>query len=184
MTVTAGEASASKPVVVEEDPRVQIGAADRADRRAVMMRLYEMSGKSYTEMQEAGRLRTALTTALAAWRRPDAPKVPDEVRSATEALQKKAIELQEKFGRPPAAEGAAGPPLEVRPPTIPDRLSGLTGPIDEYTGPVTDDQKKEIDLVAKDLDEAATAIEKLVTVDLAELNKKISQSGIPYIVVR
>ena len=184
VTVNLDKASASKPVVVEEDPRIQIRAADRADRWAAIMRLYEMGGRAYNNLQNVSKLRTALTAALDEWKKPDASKIPDDVKSAAEAMQKKAIELHEKFIEPPLPEGWAGPPLEIRPPTIPNRLGSLTGTIDEYTGPLTDIQKKEMELVAKLVDETGKAIDQLINIDLPDLNKKMNQAGVPHIKIK
>ncbi len=182
--LTSGPTCESKSVLVEEDPRILIGSADRADRWAAVMRLYELCGRAYNSLQSVSKLRTALTAALDEWKKPDAPKIPDDVKSAAEAIQKKAIELHEKFVDPPLPEGWAGPPLEQRPPTIPDRMGQLTGTIDEYTGPLTDVQKKEVELVAKIIDETVKAIDKLVNIDLPDLNKKMNQAGVPHIRIK
>jgi hypothetical protein len=184
VTVNLDKTNVSTSVVVEEDPRIQISAADRAERRAAIVRLYELSGRAFRSLQNVSKLRAALTAALDEWKKAGAPKIPEDIKGAAETILKKSVELQEKFVDAPLPEGWAGPPLEVRPPTIPARLGNLTGVIDAYTGAPTDIQKKEMDLVAKLVEEAGKAIDGLLEKDLVELNKKMNQAGIAHIRIK
>jgi flagellar hook assembly protein FlgD len=86
--VRAGKTEAAKSVLVQEDTRVQISPADRAARRKALTQLYEMALTAERGRSSIAWLRTALSNALEAWKRPDAPKVPEEIRKEAEALSK------------------------------------------------------------------------------------------------
>jgi photosystem II stability/assembly factor-like uncharacterized protein len=182
LTVTVDKASAVKPVMVEDDPRIQISAVDRAERHEALMRLYDLGGRVTRSYQSLLRLKKSLAAALADWGKPDATKIPDEIKAAAEALQKKTGELLDKYIPPqPATEGDAGPPLEIKPPTVLEKLWEISGGVEEYSGKLTEPQKKDIEAVAKLVEGTGQAVSKLIETDLADLNKKINQAGILFI---
>jgi len=179
--LVSGAKSASTPVTVVEDPRVRIDAAARAERRSALDRLTEIGGRAYKALQAAGGLNAALKSALESWKKDGGPEIPADVRSAAEALQKKAAEIYERFVSPPLPEGWAGPPLEIRRPTIQSRFGMLAGTIDDYTGPVTAAQIAEIADIARLVEEVGRSADKLVAEDLAALNKRMNEAGVPHI---
>ncbi len=183
VAVTLEKSSAAKSVTVEEDPRIEISPADRAERRKSVLRAYELNGRSVRSFQTVSRLKNVLTEALDEWKKAEVPKMPDEIKAAAEVLLKKATELRGRFVPPPLPEGWAGPPLEVLPPTIGERLGLLTRDLEEYTSPPSEDQKKDLEALASLIDETAQAIQRLVDEDLAELNGKMNQAGIPRIIL-
>jgi photosystem II stability/assembly factor-like uncharacterized protein len=196
VTVTAGKAVATKSLVVEEDPRITIGAADRAERHAALMRLHQLNGRMLKSYLRVSSLKKSLAGVQEEWKKAEAekteapsgekpgPVVPEEVKAALDALLKKAEETHNKFAGPPLPDGWAGPPLETRPQTIPERLGRLAYEIDGITEPLTPSQKSQIDTVAKVVEDAALVVDRLVETDLAELNKTMNKSGVPHIKIK
>ncbi len=190
VTVTVGKASTAKPLIVEEDPRITIGAGERAERHAALRKLHQLNGRMLTSFLRAGTLKKSLAGLQEDWKKADAAKdataagVPADIRTTLETLLKKSEDLYAKFAGPTLPEGWAGPPLEIRPPTVPERLGRLAWEIGGITEPLTASQKSEIEVVAKVVEEAAAAVDKLVDTDLAELNKLMNSAGVPHIKVK
>jgi photosystem II stability/assembly factor-like uncharacterized protein len=177
----------SKPVKVEEDPRVAISEADRAARREAIDRLLPLSAAGTQSMRTITGLRSSLTAAMDEWKRPGAARVPDNITKAAEAFLKKIDEIYPKFGTPPSgteALGAAGPPLVQRPTPLPQRVNSLLNALDGWTAAPSAWQLEEISVLAKLVKEAQEQVRRLVDEDLAGLNKMMRDAGIPYITAR
>ena len=182
LTLTVDKTSVSKPVVVEDDPTVQVSAADRAARWTELMRLFDLDGRTTKSYLALTKLKKSLAAVLADWAKPDAAKaVPDEVKKAAESLQKSTDEVLGKYMPPESAPGDAGPPAEIKPPTLMERMSMLTMELEEYTAAPSEPLKAEITVAIKEAGEVIAAGDKILNTDLVELNKKINQAGIPLI---
>jgi len=83
----------SKTVAVEEDPRVTMSAEDRAKRRQALTKLYGLTREADGGRRKIVALQTSLTTLTDGWKRPNTPKVPDDVKKAADALLAKVGEL-------------------------------------------------------------------------------------------
>ncbi len=116
--VALGDNSQTQTVKVEEDPRIQISAADRAARHDMQMQLYDLYKRADDGTKTIGGLKKSLEDTLAAWKKPGAPKIPDDIRKQAEALSKKVNDLSGKFVAERGAGGAGGP-LHYTPPPLP-----------------------------------------------------------------
>ncbi len=179
--IAAGKNEATKTVVVEEDPRITISAADRAARHKALMDLFEMYRTADRGQRSVTRLRTQLTGALEGWRRPGASKVPENVQKAAEGLSKQVDEVSERFVTPPSAQGSAGPPLVYRPPILTQRVGRLMSAIDGYTAAPTPQQMEDLQVVSKLLTETMDRVKKLTDEGLPGLNKLMNEAGVPHI---
>jgi hypothetical protein len=179
--VSVAKTEVAKSVRVEEDPRITISDADRAARRQALMQLYEMYKTADRGQKSVTGLKTALTNALESWKKPAAPKIPDSVQKAAEALAQQVDEVHAKFVPPPQPLGAAGPPLTYTPPPFPQRVGRLMFAIDGYTAVPTAGQTEELAAVSKSLGETMDKLKQLIDEDLARLNKMMNESGIPHI---
>ena len=180
--VTIGDKVVSKPVVVEEDPRLKVSPADRQVRWEAVMRCYKLSGEVSSVSQTIRKLHSALSTALQEWNRPDAPEIPGELKQMAQDLLKKVSDLNEHYASGPRLwMGSSSPQLDWRPPTIPRRLSRLARSIEEYTAVPTLSQKVELESVSSFFQETRAAIEKLIEEDLPELNRRLNQAGVLFI---
>ncbi len=195
--ITVGQTEATKTFRVEEDPRIQISAADRTARRQAIDRSYEMARNAGRSMRAIIGLRTALSTAVESWKKGAAPagaermgpaRIPEEIQKAGEDLLKKVEEACLKFASrqqctsaAAAGLGTAGPPLVWQPPTLTQRVAFLLISLDGYTAAPTATQLEEMEAVAKQLPDAVAQVQKLVMEDLPALNKKMNEAGIPHI---
>jgi hypothetical protein len=181
--ITLDKNVVTKTVRVDEDPRVMISPADRATRQQAVMRLYELYKTADQGQKTITGLRTSLTAALEPWKKPGAPKVPENIQKAAEALSKQVDELQGKFVTPREALGSAGPPLTYTPPPFSQRMGRLMGAVEGYTAAPTAQQTEELEAVSRLLGEAMDKLKKLVDEDLASLNKMMNEAGIPHVFV-
>jgi hypothetical protein len=196
--ISVGQKEATKTFRVDEDPRVEISAADRTARRQAIDRSYEMARNAGRSMRAIIGLRTALSTAIESWKRaPAAPagaermgpaRIPEEIQKAGEELLKKVEEACLKFASrqqctPAAGEGlgSAGPPLVWTPPTLTQRVAFLLISLDGFTAAPTATQLEEMEAVGKLLPDAVAQVQKLVMEELPALNKKMNEAGIPHI---
>ncbi len=182
---TAGAGwEASKPLKVEEDPRVTISAADRAARRQTLNQLVPLAGNAISAQRSIMGLRTNLNNVMESWKRPGAPSVPDDVKKSAEALLKKIDEVYPRFAALPTesgALGAAGPPQLVRPTPLPQRIGRLLSALDGFTAAPTATQLEELRVVSGLLQTAAAQVRKLADEDLPSFNKMMRDAGVPYV---
>ncbi len=179
--ISAQKAEAIKKVEVEEDPRITISPADRAARRSALDRAYELARTADRGRRTVVELKTALTGATEAWKKPGAPAIPEDIRKAAEELAKHVDEVHGKFVPPQLPLGWAGPPPVYTPPTLPQRANRLLGALDGYTAAPTAQQLEELQVISGLLEETMERLKKLVDVDLAELNRMMNAAGIPHI---
>jgi hypothetical protein len=179
--ISVGEMEASKPVRVEEDPRITVTPEERAARHQALMRLYDLHKAADGAEKIVTGLKTSLTAARESWKKPDVPKIPENIQKAAEALAKQVDELHDKFVAPHEPLGTAGPPLVYTPPPLPQRVGRLSSAIEGYTAAPTGQQSEQLEALAKLLDEAVGKVHKLVNEDLANLNKMINEAGVPHI---
>jgi hypothetical protein len=180
--ISVGSHEATATVKVEEDPRIEVGSADRAARHDALMQLYEMSKTADEGKKTITGLEDSLKAAREGWKKEGAPKIPDDIQKQAEELAKAAEALHGKFVPPTTPTGFAGAPLTYTPPPLPQRVGRLMFEIEGYTAAPTTQQKEELAAVTELLPETMAAVKKLVDVDLANLNKALNDAGVPRIV--
>jgi len=167
---------------VEEDPRIQISAADRAARHEMQMQLYDLYKRADEGEKTIGGLKKSLTDTLAAWKKPGAPKIPENIRKQAEALSKKVNELSGKFVTERGFGGAGGP-LHYTPPPLPQRVGRLMFQIEGYTAAPTQGEKDEMGGISQELSTALDSVHTIVNTDLANLNNALRDANVPYITI-
>ena len=184
--IKAGSKEATQKVVVEDDPRFQYSAEDRAARRAAMDQLYSLAKISAKDRKSLEGLKDALNATREQWKKdadnPNAPKVPDDIRKTADELQKKVDALSPKFVRERQGLGNAGPPFEWKPDPLPDQAQDLLENLDVFNAAPGGQQKERLAELAPLISEASAQVKKLVEEDLPALNKKMNDAGIPHIV--
>ena len=108
--------------------------------------------------------------------------VPKDLLKKADDTCKKIATLQQ-CGERALGLGNAGPPLTYTPPPISQRVTQLLGSLENFVAPPTTWQLDQIKLLDGMLKESAGATRKLVSDDLASLNKMMNESGVPHIVV-
>ncbi len=184
--IKAGTKEATQEVVVEDDPHIQLSPEDRAARRAALDQLYAMEKTAAKDRKTIQGLKDALSAARTQWKadagKPDAPKVPDEIQKAADELQKKVDKVAEKYIREREGLGNAGPPFEWKPKPLPDQVQGLLQDLDGFAAAPGGQQKEKLAELSPLVSDASAQVKKLIDEDLAALNKKMNDAGIPHIV--
>ncbi len=101
------------------------------------MRLYDLQKTADTGRKSVTELKNSLAAAMESWKKPGAPKIPENIQKAAEALAKQVEELYGQFVAPREALGFAGPPLTYTPPPFPQRAGRLMSAIEGYTAAPT-----------------------------------------------
>jgi photosystem II stability/assembly factor-like uncharacterized protein len=179
--VSLGKNEATEKVKVEEDPRIQVSAADRAARHEAMIQLYEMNKTADQGKKTLTGLKESLKTTRESWKKTGAPKIPETIEQSAEAVSKKIEDLSGKFIPPETPPGFAGAPLVYTPPPLPQRIGRLLFAIDGYTAALTPPEVQELAELTKALHDAMDEVHKLEEVDVAKLNKALNESGVPRI---
>src|SRR5207244_7013836 len=117
--IKAGDKEATQKVMVEEDTRIVISAADRSARRELIDQLYPMAKTTDKDRKTIEGIQAALKAAREEWKKdagkPNTAKIPDDIVKASDELQKKVDAVEEKFIRERQGLGNAGPQLEWKP---------------------------------------------------------------------
>jgi photosystem II stability/assembly factor-like uncharacterized protein len=186
--IKAGAKEATQEITVEEDPRIQLSAEDRAARRTAIDQLYDLEKNAAKDRKTMQALKDALNAARGQWKadanKPEAAKIPDDIKKQADELQTKVDKLAEKFIREREGLGNAGPPFEWKPDPLPDQVQGLLSDLDGFAAAPGRQQKEKIAEVGPLVSEASGQLKKLVEEDLAQLNKKMNEAGVPHIVVK
>jgi len=183
--IKAGDKEATQKVTVEDDNRITMSAADRAARHESIERLYAMAKSTDKDRTTIEGIQTGLTNAREQWKRDaakkDATKIPEDIVKAADELQKKADAVAEKYMRPRQALGNAGPPFEWKPDPLPNQVQNLLNDLDGFSAAPDGQQQEKLAELTKLVPEASAKV-KGVSDDLAALNKRMNDAGIPHIV--
>jgi photosystem II stability/assembly factor-like uncharacterized protein len=179
--VTLGSNTQSKTVTVEEDPRIRISPADRAARRQALDRAMQLAVRSMEAQRKITSLKNALDATLNQWRGPAGRQIPQAIRDAAQEFSNRVNQVHGRFVNPPLPLGWAGPPLERREPTIPQRMGRLYGALEGYTAAPTPTQLEELAALEKLVGEVGAQVDQLIEEDLAALNRRMNEAGIPHI---
>jgi len=187
--VSVGKVEQSKPVVVEEDPRITILAADRAGRRQALDQLAQMATTAVAQRRSITGMRTSLNTAIEGWKKSGATKPPENIQKTAEQLLKRTEDTCRKFGTPQqcgekaSPMGTAGPPLLYTPPAITQRILQLLGGIENYAAAPSATQLEQIKILQGLLTTSAAESRKLTQEELPALNKMMNEAGVPHIAI-
>ncbi len=179
--ISDGKEEATGTIEVQDDPRITVTPAARAARHDAIMKLYELGKTASADRTTITGLKSSLAAAMDAWKKSGAPKIPENIQKAAEALSKQVDELHAKFVPPEQGMGNAGPPLTYTPPPLPRRVGDLMSSIEDYTAAPTSQQITELATIAQLVPAAHASLRKLVDEDLANLNKMMNEAGIPHI---
>jgi photosystem II stability/assembly factor-like uncharacterized protein len=184
--IKAGSKEAAQEAVVEDDPRMQMSAADRAARREAIDQLYALAKTADKDRKTIEGIKGGLKAARDQWKKdagkPDAPKIPEEIQKAAEELQKRVDAVAEKYVREREGLGNAGPPFVWKPEPLPQQVQGLLRDLDGFWAAPGGQQKEKLAEVTPLISEASAQVKKIAEEELPALNKKMNDAGIPHIV--
>jgi hypothetical protein len=186
VTIVAGGKTDKKSVKVEEDPRVNLSAEDRARRRQALTRLVSMAREADASRRKVVAMQLAFTGLIDGWKRPIAQQVPDNILMTAEEMLARVktaaavFDLQRPPEDAPRQFGAAGAPPPYVPPPVNARITRLLFAIDGYVGAPTMGQVAEIDECASQLQRGIADVNKLDG-ELPRLNRMMAEAGMPYV---
>jgi photosystem II stability/assembly factor-like uncharacterized protein len=184
--IKAGSKEATEEVVVEDDPRLQISAADRAARSEAIQQLYLMAKTTDKDRKTIQGIKDGLKAARDQWKKdadkPEAAKIPEEIQKAAEELQKKVDAIAEKYVREQLGLGNAGPPFEWKPEPLPQQVQSLLRELDGFWAAPGGQQKEKLAELTPLVSDNSALVKKIAEEDLPGLNKKMNDAGIPHIV--
>jgi hypothetical protein len=184
--ITAGDKLATQSVMVEDDPRLQLSAEDRATRRAAIEQLYAMAKSNDKDRKTILGIQSALKTARENWKseaaKANGRKMPEDIVKSADELQKKVDALAVKYQREPQGLGNAGPPFEWKPEPLPNQVQDLMEDLDDFAAAPGAQQKEKLAELTPLVTDASAQVKKIVDEDLTALNKKMNEAGIPHLV--
>ncbi|HXH07232.1 MAG TPA: hypothetical protein VNI83_11645, partial [Vicinamibacterales bacterium] len=176
VVVKAGGQSASQPVVVRDDPRIQISDADRR----AWSEAQHAAARLWARADEANRRVTTLTRQIRELRealRQRSPAPPAAVSQAIDALAGKLEPLARRLARQEPM-GFAGAPLADEPEPLVAEARGLYMAIGSITAPPTEQQRRLLDELGRQVEEVASAVAAIVEKDVTALNRLLLDHGI------
>jgi hypothetical protein len=190
--ITIGGKTVTKKFVMEEDPRVTwFSAGDRAKRRASLNELVVMTKQAADMRKKFTDADAALKALEAAWKKPDAPKIPENVKSEAAALKKQLDDLRPMFAArnfneavspEELKEELARPEPEFRLQPLMQRVTGLIQALESYSAAPSQSQLQQIALVKTAIAGAGQSMGKL-SGQVVRFNDAMNAAKVPVIPV-
>lgn len=191
--ISVGTEKTSQKFRVEEDPRITwFSAADRAKRRMAIDGLVNMMKQADMQRKRFNAADSGLKALESAWKKPDAPKIPDDVKKSAEALKKTLDDLRPLFaGRnffePPSAEERKAELLKPEPdfvlPALMQRVSSQISALEAFSAPPSDAELQQIALVKAALAVAAKNVDAMRE-QVAKFNDAMNAAKVPFIAMQ
>jgi photosystem II stability/assembly factor-like uncharacterized protein len=175
ISVSLGGTSRSRTVSVEEDPRIQVSDADRKvwyDAARTTARLWTRADAA---KKAAESMKKQVAELQASFKKEG--RAPEAVTRAAQALADVLEPLAKRIDRQ-APLGFAGAPLASDPDPLLPRARGLYLTVSAMTAPPTPQHRELIERVAKDLEDAAAAVNAVIDGDAAAFNRLMLENGI------
>jgi photosystem II stability/assembly factor-like uncharacterized protein len=173
--VAAAGKEAIQSVVVEDDPRLTTGEAERREWYDAQLRAARAWTKADAADKAIKSIRKQLEELKAAMEKKTG--TPEAVTRGIKDLLDKTAPLASRLSLE-TPTGFAGAPLASDPDPLLPRARSLGFGLGAFEGTPTAQQKRVIEQTERELDEAAAAIKAVQQTDVPALNKLIYESGI------
>ncbi|HEV2690001.1 MAG TPA: hypothetical protein VGV35_15685, partial [Bryobacteraceae bacterium] len=190
--ISVGANKSAQKFTVEEDPRITwFSAADRAKRRAAINDLVEMTKQADALRKKFTAADTSLTSLQTAWKKPDAAKVPDDVKKQADALKKSLDDMRPLFSarnffEPPTPEERKAELAKPEPdfvlPALPQRISQLLQSLETFAAAPAESQMKQIAVVKTAITDAGRSMDKLRD-EVVKFNDAMNAAKVPFVSV-
>ncbi len=170
--VALGAASATRPLTVEEDPRIKIGASERGEWEQAARQAARLWGRA----DGANRAITALKKQLAEVQESQ-KTAPDDVKAALKSLADTVDGLARALNRQDPL-GFAGAPLAEDPDPLMPRARGLYLALSGITAAPTASQRDVLARVQKQVDETVAAVNDVIDKRVPETNRLLAERGV------
>jgi hypothetical protein len=173
--VAVGADAATRTVVVEEDPRIQVSDADRKAWYEASQAAAKLWAQAESANGTAGTLKRQISDLQASLGR-DA-RAPQAVTSAAAKLADKVDGLAKRLTRPEPL-GVAGAALAEDPDPLLARARGLYGAIGGFTAAPAPQQRDLLARLTKEVGELVASLNAVIESDAPALNKLLLEHGI------
>jgi hypothetical protein len=175
VTLSLGSWSATKPVVVEEDPRLRVTETERQAWYEAARAAARLWGRADAASKAVEALKKQLTELQETLKKDT--KTPEAVSSAVGTLTGTVEPLAARLKRQ-APLGFAGAPLADEPEPLLDRSRGLYLTFSAMTAAPTPQHRTSLARATHQLDEVVAAVNTIVATDVPSLNRLMLESGI------
>lgn len=168
--VAVGEHEATQTVRVEDDPRIEISAADRKAQFDALQRMAKLAQEMDRGHKKAADLIKQVSVLQKSLKK--SKDVPETVTTAVDALFEKAEGVEKKLTR----RMARFDPSQERPLFF--RLAMIYRALDGYTEAPSTDQLQRIDAYAEELHGQLNALKEVVETDVPNLNRLLQENHV------
>ena len=169
-----------KPLVVEEDSRIQLAPADAEARLRALLALNRMQKAGDEARRALLNLRTQLDSLQDALKKET--NVSPSISSSVTGLIERVSDLQRRLAPTPSLgvnqreeAGPSDPSLQL---AVVSRIGQLFNSIDSYTEPLSQKQTAQVDSLGKVLSTLVEDINRINAETIPSLNRQIAESGI------
>ncbi len=173
--LAVAEQELAQALEVEGDPRIDISFEDRKKQHDALLTVYKLNPSLLAANGAANRIKREIDRQLGVLKR--VPDVPEAVSGKIKAVSKKIEDIQINLVGDPSL-GWRGMRASVR-----GRILMVANSIGRYTGAPSEDQVREIKKGVEELKAIIEKINRIIEVDIPELNKLMNENNIPRIFV-
>ncbi|MGC1783000.1 MAG: hypothetical protein WA708_10815 [Acidobacteriaceae bacterium] len=177
--VSRGGETASKTLKVELDPAISIRPADEAAYQALLTKTFHLYQRGIDDQKTLTAMSKSLNDAMTAWKKSSNPKIPVDVQKAAETLKDKIHGVQETMI---GARSKEFPP-PPRPLSVIRQIADLLYSLEAHDARPTALQQQQFTSLDQSLSKMTAQLDQLKSHDLPDLNRKINQAGVPFVVV-
>ncbi|HLK68504.1 MAG TPA: hypothetical protein VKU19_33960 [Bryobacteraceae bacterium] len=188
--ISIGSEHVTKKFKVEEDPRITwFSASDRAKRRAAIDDLASLTKQADALRKRFTAADSGLTALQNAWKRPDAPKIPDTVKTMADGLKGTLDEIRPQFAvrnffETPSPEERKAELLKPEPdfvlPALMQRISQQVQGLESFAAAPSEAQMKQIGLLKTAVSEAGQKMDRLRD-QVSKFNDAMNAAKVPFI---
>jgi hypothetical protein len=190
----------TRQVRIDEDPRIQITAADRARQADAQSRVYAMQKEITAARSSLDSLKkqiAALQDSLKSVAGSSSPPAPSPsspsggpspagsspgasspINSAVKALSDQVDSIDRRLVQRPDRSGNAGPPPPGTPIPVATRLNRLAFGLDGYTAAPKTSEIESLEVISKELASLIGELNKVIEESVPALNKQMMDGGI------
>jgi photosystem II stability/assembly factor-like uncharacterized protein len=177
--IAAADKTATGNVLVQEDPRIQIVAADRGKLDEAIAKTYALQKSADAARKTMQSLKTQITTLQTSLK--DNPDVAKGTNESIQKLLDQLATIQKKLVAAPDSSGSAGPALPDEPRPLLSQISGIAFGLDNYTAAPTQDELVRIADLSQQLRDLLAELNKFTAQDVNNLNKQLRDSGLQFL---
>lgn len=192
--ISIGSNKSSKKFTVEDDPRITwFSAADRAKRRTAINDLVVLAKQADEQRKKFTAADSSLTALEASWKRPDAAKVPDNIKKMADSLHKSMSDLRNDFANrgfggeqqmsaDERKEVLSRPEPEFVLPPLGNRVNQLTNQLESFSAAPSQTQLEQIAIVKKAIADAGQKLNALGQ-EVTKFNEAMNAAKVPFVPV-